>query len=87
MHPVNFVAINNKYLTIINEEKQNYYEIFSLDQNNILTFECLMQIVVNKIFKDKNSNEIMYIKKDKIIIITPEDLQKENKKIKKEKKK
>ena len=54
MHPVNFVAINNKYLTIINEEKQNYYEIFSLDQNNILTFECLMLIVVNKIFKDKN---------------------------------
>ena len=53
--PVIFAAItNNKILTIINEEERHYYEIFSLDPSNILTFECLMQILVNKIVKDKN---------------------------------
>ena len=55
MHPINFVAFKNKFLTVINQEEQYYYEIISLDSNNNLTFECLLQIVVNNIFKDKSS--------------------------------
>ena len=55
MYSINFVAINNKFLTVINQEEQNYYEIISLDSNNNFTFECLLQIVVNNIYRDKNS--------------------------------
>ena len=47
--PVFFGTIkNNKVLVVINHEEETFYQIMSLDKNNNLIFEYLIEIVNNK---------------------------------------
>ena len=52
---VNFVIINDKIFLYINYEQKNFYQIMSLNENNILNFGYLIEIEKNMVWKDINS--------------------------------
>ena len=56
-----FGKINNMLLAIIEQQPQNIFEIVSLDYENNLIVEYLIEIVKNNLFKDKISlNNFIY---------------------------